>query len=109
MRRVTVTWHPDAVRQAVDNAAVVISAGDPDDVYEFFGGRLSWMDLSALVDASRAALGDGQAVDWEQVALKLALTDGVAFYRLTTPEADALRQLVDTENARQKNDGGEEL
>lgn len=103
-RRLTVTWHPDAVRRAIDHATAVTSTGRPDDVYELLpGGWLSWMDLGALVDASRAALGDGEAVDWEQVALKLALTEGVAYTRLTTPEAEALRQLVDLEHARQNN------
>lgn len=100
-RRLTVTWHPDAVRRAIDHATTITSAGKPDDVYEFPGGRLSWMDIGALVDASRAALGDGEAVDWEQVALKLALTEGADYCQLTTREAEALRQLVDVERARQ--------
>lgn len=102
-RRVTVTWHPDAVRQAVDHATAITRAGSPDDIYRFPGGHLSWMDVAALVDASRAALGDGEAVDWEQVALKLALTEGADYRRLTTREAEALRQLVDVERARQNN------
>jgi len=101
MRRLTVTWHPDAVRRAIDHAAAITSAAGVDDVYRFPGGCLSFMDLAALVDASRAALGDNEAVDWEQVALKLALTEGADYCRLTTREAEALRQLVDVERARQ--------
>lgn len=102
-RRLTVTWHPDAVREAINHAVAITKAAGPDDMYRFPGGHLSYMDLAALVDASRAALGDGEAVDWEQVALKLALTEGVAYTRLTTGEAEALRQLVDIERARQNN------
>jgi hypothetical protein len=50
--------------------------------------------------------GDGEPVDWEQVALKLALTDGADYCRLTTKEAEALRQIVDVERARQKSTTG---
>lgn len=105
-RRLTVTWHPDAVRRAISHAQAITSAGGADDdisIYEYPGGRLSFMDLAALVDASRAALVDNEAVDWQQVALKLALAEDADYRRLTTPEVEALRQLVDAEHARQTN------
>jgi hypothetical protein len=105
---VTVTWHPDAVRRAINHAKAITSAAqDPDAVYQLPGGRLSWMDLSALADASRAALGDDEAVDWERVAVKLALADGADFLRLTTKEAEALRPLVDAERQRETAAGGD--
>lgn len=39
--------------------------------------------------------------DWQQVALKLALQGDGSFRRLSTREADAVRQLVDAERDRQ--------
>lgn len=100
-RTLTVEWHPDAVRRAIDRAlSITRAARDADAVWEFPGGQLSYMDLACLIDAARAALGDNDPVDWQQVALKLALTDGADYCRLTTPEAEALRQLVDAERAK---------
>jgi hypothetical protein len=60
-----VTWHPDAPRRAVENAAAVVTHGSPDDVYELAGGRLTWTDLACLVDMGRALLAehDGPAAD----------------------------------------------
>jgi hypothetical protein len=62
-RTLKVTWHPNAVRGAIERAAAVTTAAgvDTEDVYEFRGGRLSWMDLACLLDAARAlsALGGG--------------------------------------------------
>lgn len=52
-----VTWHPNAVRQAVDHAVDITQAAEsPDAVYRLPGGHLTWMDLACLVDAGRAAL-----------------------------------------------------
>lgn len=105
-RTLRVTWHPNAVRRAIDNASAITKATrDADEVYDLRGGHLSFMDLACLVDAARAALGDGEPVDWEQVALKLALTDGADFLRLTTKEAEALRPLVDAERKRETEGG----
>lgn len=106
-RTLRVTWHPNAVRRAIDNASAITKATrDADEVYDLRGGHLSFMDLACLVDAARAALGDGEPVDWQQVALKLALTDGADYCRLTTPEAEALRQLVDARK-RETAEGGD--
>lgn len=107
-RTLKVTWHPDAVRRAISHAKAITNADpNPDAIYHLPGGPLSWMDLAALLDASRAALGDDEAVDWERVAVKLALADGADFLRLTTPEAEALRPLVDAERARETPEDGD--
>lgn len=79
-RTLRVTWHPNAVRRAIDNASSITKAArDADEVYDLRGGHLSFMDLACLIDAARAALGDDEAVDWERVAVKLALADGADF------------------------------
>lgn len=44
------------------------------------------------------------AVDWQQVAFKLALQGDGSFRRLSTREADALRHLVDAEHDRQETE-----
>lgn len=56
-RTLRVTWHPDAVRAAVDRAAAVVAKGDAGPYDPVPGGVLALTDLACLVDAGRAALG----------------------------------------------------
>lgn len=59
----TVSWHEDAIRTAVDHAAAIVGAdgSDPDDVYRVNGQPIRWMDLACLVDAGRAILAESPA------------------------------------------------
>jgi hypothetical protein len=60
-RTLTVTWHPDAIRRAVDHALAVLK-GDPDaEAFRIGSGHLTAMDLACLIDAGRAFLDDERA------------------------------------------------
>jgi hypothetical protein len=51
-----VTWHPKAIRRAVERVSAAVMSKDTDlDV--------SWMDLACLVDAGRAVLDDADQAD----------------------------------------------
>jgi hypothetical protein len=51
-----VTWHPKAIRRAVERVSAAVMSKDTDlDV--------SWMDLACLVDAGRAVLDDTEATE----------------------------------------------
>jgi hypothetical protein len=74
---------------------------------ELADDQLASVAAIALVRLAHARTA-GTQIDWQQVAVKLARTEGGAFYRLTTPEADALRQLVDADGRHATpRDGGE--
>jgi hypothetical protein len=77
----------------VDGRAVGTAALADHLANELDDDQLASVAAIALVRLA-AARTRGTQIDWQQVAVKLARTDGTALYRLTTPEADALRDLA---------------
>jgi hypothetical protein len=98
-----VTWHPDAVDRAIERCTAVTRTISPDTSIDVAGASLTWTDLACLLDLARTALAEiaSEGVDWQAVAMKLALQGDGSFRRLSTREADAVRQLVDAERDRQ--------
>jgi hypothetical protein len=55
---VKVTWHPDAVREAVQRVSAITTAQHSPEAYRTPTGALLWIDLACLVDVARAVLAD---------------------------------------------------
>jgi hypothetical protein len=62
-RTLTVTWHPNAIRTAVDHAMTILHDDTEAEVFHVAGGFLTTMDLMCLIDAGRAFLGQEGGTD----------------------------------------------
>ncbi len=88
-RIITVSWHEDAIRQAMENVGAITRATDPDEPC-----RVSWMDLACLHDLGRHALAEP---DWRRIAVQIA-RHGYTCAGLSTRERDLLEAEVAAEN-----------
>lgn len=59
-RTLTVAWHPDAIRSAVDRALAVLDSTPDVEAFKVGNAHLTQLDLMALIDAGRQFLADDE-------------------------------------------------